>query len=173
MPVLHHALRDLRGRLQEMSYHEEGGGGIVLFERIQDGLRVPVLVAAVKGQIDHLLIPLSTVVGIIPRQLRRRGIARGLLSLRAEPQAPILGLCQQAPRGLSGLGTDFRHLPAQEKHSGEQGHSGNHLFPLDSLGLQQLLYHILYINRLHLSGFLSQLAMQKSPAAVPPRIPHG
>ena len=172
MAVLHHAPGDVRRRLQKMPHHEEGGRGIVFFQRVQDRFRVAVLVAAVKSQIDHLLLPFPAVVRIVLGKLRHGCVPGGLLARLPESQPPVLAFLQQPAGGLLRLRPDFRRLSAQEEHAAEKGQGGQGLFPVYPLGLQQLLYHVLHINRLHFPLSISQSAIgNPSPGMTHGRFP--
>ena len=88
--ILYHALYDLRSGFQKMAYHKKRGRSVMLFQSIQNGLRIAVLIAAVKGQINDLLLALSAKIRIVFLQLLGGGVPRGLLSFAAEAQPPVL-----------------------------------------------------------------------------------
>ena len=57
---------------------------IVLFQGVQDGGGIPVFISRVKGQVNHLILRILGIVGIVLFQIIRSGIADGHLSLARE-----------------------------------------------------------------------------------------
>ena len=89
--LLRHAADDVRSGLHHVAHHEEGGRGAVLFQGVQNGLRVAVFISAVKGQVEDLLAGVPQVVGVVLGQVLRGDVARRGFSLRGEGQPPVRG----------------------------------------------------------------------------------
>ena len=87
--LLLHAPDQLRVIPDEGAYHEKGGRGVMLFQRIQDGGCVSVLVACVKCQVDGLLPRIPQVMGVVLRQFPGGGVSRRRLALLPEPEPPV------------------------------------------------------------------------------------
>ena len=89
--LIDHALDNVRGGLDHMAHHEERGGGVVLFQSVQNGLGVAVFIAAVKGQVNDFFAGIPQIVGAVLGQIFRGGVAhRGCAFLR-KGQPPVVG----------------------------------------------------------------------------------
>ena len=132
MAVLHHALHNLRGGLQEMPHHKEGSRCIVLFQGVQNRFRIAVLKSAVKSQVDDLFVPFGTEIRIILLKLRRGRVPRGLLSLLTETQPPVFAF-HHSGGCLLQLAHNFPCRPAQEEHCPQKQKSRHRLFPWNAL----------------------------------------
>ena len=84
-----HPADQVRVLRDKIAHHKKGGGGLVLFQCIQDGLRVAVLIACVKGQVDPLFICVAQIVGVVLRQLLGGGVSHRGLALLLEAKAPV------------------------------------------------------------------------------------
>ena len=116
-----HAADNVRRGLHHVPHHEEGGGGVVLLQRVQDWLRVSVLVTAVKGQIDYFFGTIPQIIRPVFGQLLLGGIAHGGLALVLEGQAPVPGHGD----GGGGPGGADRLLTGQgEDHGGGEQQRG-------------------------------------------------
>ncbi len=89
VPVSDHLFHEIRRGFQIMPHHEEGGRHIVLFERIQDRLCVPVFIPCIKGQVDHFFRAVAHVMGVVLLQLLRGGVSGGLAALLPETESPV------------------------------------------------------------------------------------
>lgn len=99
MPLVHHALYQIGRGVDKIAHHEKARRRVVLLQRVQNGGRVAVFVARVKGQVDRLLGGVAHIVGV-PLAERIRGyVADGRLPLGLERQTPVADR-----RGNRGLG---------------------------------------------------------------------
>ena len=64
-----HAADNVRRALDHVAHHEESGRRMVLFQGVQNFLRVSVFVPAVKGEIDDFLSGIAQIVGVILSQV--------------------------------------------------------------------------------------------------------
>ena len=80
----HHTFDQVGAGLNVVSYQEKCGVDIVLFQGVQDGGGIPVFISRVKGQVNHLILRILGIVGIVLFQIIRSGIADGHLSLARE-----------------------------------------------------------------------------------------
>ena len=113
-------------RLHHVPHHEKGGGGVVLLQRVQDGLRVPVFVPAVKGEIDYFFGTIPQIIRPVLGQLLLGGIAHRGLALVLEGQAPVPG---HGDGGGGPGGADRLLIGQGEDHGGGEqprGHSFVH-----------------------------------------------
>ena len=85
-----HSLDNVRGRFHHVPHYKKRRRGVVFFQRIQNFLRTAVFIAAVKGQIDHLLRGVPHIAGIILCQLLRGGVAHRRLALHREGESPVI-----------------------------------------------------------------------------------
>ena len=99
-----HPADDVRRGFNHISHHKERGGGVVLFQSIQDGFGVPIFITAVEGEVDDLFGRVAQVVGVVPGQFLRRGIAHRGLSLVGEGQSPVGGGSRDSGGRGHGLG---------------------------------------------------------------------
>ena len=90
VPLLSHAADYVGGSLDHIAHHEKGGGGAVLFQCIQNGVGIAILIAAVKGEIDDFLGRVPQKAGVVFGQLLRAGVAHGGLTLLREGQTPVV-----------------------------------------------------------------------------------
>ena len=88
--LLSHAADYVGGSLDHIAHHEKGGGGAVLFQCIQNGVGIAILIAAVKGEIDDFLGRVPQKAGAVFGQLLRAGVAHGGLALLREGQTPVV-----------------------------------------------------------------------------------
>ena len=88
--LLRHAADNIRRGLDHIAHDKEGGRSPVLFQRVQNLLRVSVFVAAVKGQVDHLLGGVAHKTGVVPGQLLRRGVSHRAVPLGLEGKPPVV-----------------------------------------------------------------------------------
>ena len=119
--LLDHAADDVWSRFHHVAYHEEGGGGVVFLQCVQNLFRVAVFVAAVKGQIDDLLRGVSQVTGVVLSQILGCGVADGSLSLCLKRQSPVRGRSRNG--GIGGRGLKrfcFLGLPLKVQHSRQE-----------------------------------------------------
>ena len=86
-----HAADNVRRGFDHMPHHKERRRGAVLFQRIQNGLRVAVFVAAVKGEIDNFLADVPYIPRVVLGQKVRGGVADGSQALLREGQPPVVG----------------------------------------------------------------------------------
>ena len=91
VPLRRHAADDVRCRFDHIAHYEEGGGGIVLFQRVQNGFRVAVFIAAVKGQVNDLLAGVTQIPGVVLGQILHGGVANRRLPLHGKGQPPVVG----------------------------------------------------------------------------------
>ena len=112
-----HAPDNIRGVLYHVAHHEEGGGGVVLLQRVQNLLRVSVLISAVKGQIDYFFGRIPQIIRVVLAELLPAGVAHRGLALVLEAEAPVPGRGRDGGRGGGG---DGLLLPEQG-----QGNGGN------------------------------------------------
>ena len=90
VPLLGHAHDQIGGGLDHMAHHKEGCRGLVLGKDIQNPAGVPVLIAAVKGEVDHLFLRVSQIAGVVPRQLLLGGVAHGRGTLLRKGEPPVV-----------------------------------------------------------------------------------
>ena len=84
-PTIQRFKHNLKSKLHMiMPYYKKGSLHIVIFQRIQNRLRVAVFVAAVKGQIDNLFFCVRDIVSIVLLKLCNGRIAGRLRALRTE-----------------------------------------------------------------------------------------
>ena len=121
VPLRHHAADQVRGGLDHVARHKEGRRGVVLFQRVQNGGGIAVFIAAVKGEVDHLLTGIAQVIGVVLGQFLHSGISHGRLALGGEGESPVVG--GDGNGGISG-GRQGGGLPAHgpEQHRQKQQH---------------------------------------------------
>ena len=89
----------------------------MLFERVQNGLRVAVLIAAVKGEVDDLLPGVPQIPGVVLCQFLPGGVAHRGLALDGEGQSPVPG--GGGDGGVPGDGQRGGLFPAQQQQGGQ------------------------------------------------------
>ena len=106
----------------KITHYKKGGGGLVLFQCIQDGGGVAVLIACVKGQVDPLFICVAQIVGVVLRQLLGGGVShRGLaLLLEAKAPVPLRGGLDPVRVGGGDKGGHLGGGAAEEKGGGQE-----------------------------------------------------
>ena len=119
VPLVHHALHECGRGVDVIAHHEEAGGRVVFFERVQNGGRAAVFIARVKGQVDGLFARVAQIIGVPLAQFVCGHVARGRLAVRLEGQPPV------ADRGGGlrpggGLGRGLLPLRQQKEQRGQQ-----------------------------------------------------
>ena len=138
-----HAADDVRCGLDHVAHHEEGGGDIVLFQRVQNLLRVAVLIAAVEGQVDDLLGCVPQVISIVFCQVHRCCVADGGGTFRLEGQTPVCGGGRNGGGSggrLCGLSLKVQH-PGQKQAGGQQHYKSAEAAGKDIHGIPPVAYH--------------------------------
>ena len=118
--LLRHAADDVRGGLHHVPHHKEGGGGMVLFQSIQDFFRIAVFITTVKGQVDDLLPGVAQVIGVVFRQVLRCGVAHGGLPFIWKGEAPVVGGGRDQHGGGGGQGFALYPEHPRQKQAGKQ-----------------------------------------------------
>ena len=118
--LLGHAPDDVRSGLHHVPHHEEGGGSVVLFQGVQDLLRIAVLIAAVEGEVDDLVAGIAQEPGVMLRQLLRRGVAHGGLALVGEGEPPVVRRGGDDGGGGSGDGLPLQIEHRRQEEAGER-----------------------------------------------------
>ena len=90
VPLLGHAADHVGGGLDHIAHHEKGSGGPVLFQGVQNGVGIAVLIAAVERKIDDFFGRVPQKAGVVVGQLLGAGVAHGGLALLREGQAPVV-----------------------------------------------------------------------------------
>ena len=85
----HHSFYQFRFRIYVCSNYKKCGGYAVLCKRVQNGLCVSVFIACVEGEIEHFLVSVFRIVGVILCQFVERGVPHGRLSLLLKAQSPV------------------------------------------------------------------------------------
>ena len=82
--LIHHSFYQVRSGGYVIAHQEKCGGGIMLFQRVQNRGRVAVFITGVKGEIENLLIRLIGIIGIELLQIFRAGVGHRRLSVLLE-----------------------------------------------------------------------------------------
>ncbi len=154
--VLHHAFYDIRSRFQKMPNYKKSSRSVMFFQCIQNRRRIPVFIAAVKCQIQHLFVSLCHIVGIILFHLLYRGIAGGLLALCSKSQPPVFRFRADRPaaqhlirRGII-IAINLCRRSAQKEH-GAQKKRGRHIsLQVKSFVMHHLVNKVSHIDRFHI-----------------------
>ncbi len=115
--LIRHTADDVRGRLHHVPDHKECRRGVVLFQCVQDLLRITVFIPTVEGEVDHLFPSVAQIVGPVLGQILHRGIADGRGPLRLEGQAPVPGGCGDCGGGRCRAGLPAQRPRRQQQHS--------------------------------------------------------
>ena len=147
VPILHHALCNIRRRLEKMSHDKEGRRRIMLLQCIQNRNGISVFITAVESQIQYLFIALCHIIGVVVLHGVHRGIPRWFFTALAKAEPPVLRVVQKdrspirrgridkflpdLPCCLLWFTEGFRRSPAQQKHGKQENCGRNELFPTD------------------------------------------
>ena len=88
-----HAFYKVRAGIQVVPDDKKCGGDPVLFQGIQDGWGVPVLVSGIEREVDDFFAGEIGIPGIVLFQFIRRGICNGRTAflLKRKPPVPVGG----------------------------------------------------------------------------------
>ena len=115
MPFVHHPLHQLRRGLQKISHHKKGGFGIVLFQCVQNGGGTAVFEAAVKCEVNGLLLGISQVTGVVSGKIFAGGVAHRCFPFFLEAQTPV---------GVGGRGRHSRRGGGEKREHQGKGQGG-------------------------------------------------
>ena len=87
--LFHHPADQIRVLRDEVSHYKKCSGSFMLFQSVQNGLGIAILITCIKGQVDPFLICIAQVEGIVLCQFIHSGISHGRLALLLEAKAPV------------------------------------------------------------------------------------